>query len=393
MIYDFDNNPKRQGSDSIKWNRYAANVIPLWVADMDFQSPKEVLNALNERVQHGIFGYPMGGHGEHEELAELSDVILERLYTRYGWEVKPDALNFLPGVVPGLNLACQTMAREEGAVLVQPPVYPPILRAPMNAGMELQEAILMLNQDGTYSVDYDAFENTINDKTRLFLLCNPHNPVGRVFNPEELTQMAEICTRHAVVICSDEIHCDLVFSPNQHTPIASLDEEIAQNTITLMAPSKTYNIPGLRLSFSIIQNPELRRQFLKSQKGLMGGLNIMGIVAALAAYREGDDWLQQVLTYLQSNRDYLYDYVSKNLTGVDMVKPEGTYLAWLNCREAGLDGKPYDFFLANAQVAFGEGEYFGKGGEGFVRMNFACSRSLLNDVLERVRHSLDGKTV
>jgi cysteine-S-conjugate beta-lyase len=280
------------------------------------------------------------------------------------------------------------MAVDGDAVLVQPPVYTPILNAPMNAGMELQEAVLVQNGDGTYSVDYEAFEEAISDETRLFLLCNPHNPVGKVFKPEELIRMAEICVRHKVVICSDEIHCDLIFSPFQHTPIASLDEEIAQNTITLMSPSKTYNIAGLKLSFSIIQNPELRKRFRKAQKGLVGGLNIMGIVAALAAYREGDEWLRQVLTYLQANRDFLYDYVSENLVGVKMVKPEGTYLAWLDCRGAGLEGKPYDFFLNQARVAFVEGESFGKGGEGFVRLNFACSRSLLGESLERMRCSL-----
>jgi cysteine-S-conjugate beta-lyase len=389
MSYDFDHTPERRWSDSIKWNKYGAEVLPLWVADMDFHSPDSVMDALKERVEHGVFGYPKGGHGDHEELDRLCEVIRERLYEHYGWDVEPDALQFLPGVVTGLNMACHAMAGEGGAVLVQPPVYTPILGSPKNAGMQLQEAELVLNADGTYSIDYEAFEAAISAETHLFLLCSPHNPVGKVFTAEELRRMAEICARHQVVICSDEIHCDLVFPPSQHTPIACLDEEIAQNTITLMSPSKTYNIAGLRFSFAITPNAELRRRFHKAQKGLVGGINTLGIVAALAAYREGDEWLRQVLGYLEANRNYLYNYCSENLAGVTMAKPEGTYLAWLNCRGAGIEGKPNDFFLDQAQVALVEGESFGRGGEGYVRLNFGCSRGLLEEALGRMRRALE----
>jgi cystathionine beta-lyase len=289
-------------------------------------------------------------------------------------------------------MACHMLDGDD-AVLVQPPVYTPILGAPKNARVGCQEAGLSLLENGTYVVDYEAFEAAITPQTRLFMLCNPHNPVGKVFTPDELSRMADICLRHDVLICSDEIHCDLVFSNDHHKPIASLDKEIADNTITLMAPSKTFNLAGLKCSFAIIPNPELRRRFKKAQKGLVGGLNLMGIVAALAAYRHGDEWLRQMLAYLEANRDYLCDYVNENLPGVSMAKPQGTYLAWLNCREASIEGISCNFFLDHARVALGEGEAFGDGGEGFVRLNFGCSRSLLEQALERMRLSLERLTV
>lgn len=391
MTYNFDHIPERRKSDSIKWNKYDADVLPLWVADMDFKSPEAVIRALRQRAAHGVFGYPRGGHGDYDELNELSELILKWLYQRYGWEIDPDALMFLPGVVTGLNMACHTLAENGGGVLVQPPVYPPILTAPQNAGMLREEAGLVRSGDGSYIVDLDAFEEAISEKTRLYILCNPHNPVGKVFSEEELARIAQICIQHGVIICSDEIHCDLLYSQSHHTPIACLDEEVAQNTITLMSPTKTFNIAGLRLSFAIIPNPDLRKRFHKAQKGLVGGLNIMGIVAATAAYRDGEEWLKEVLAYLEANRNYLFDYVLNSLEGITMAKPEGTYLAWLDCTSAEIHGKASDFFLNGARVALNEGESFGKGGEGFVRLNFGCSRSMLEEALERMRAALEKK--
>jgi cystathionine beta-lyase len=212
--------------------------------------------------------------------------------------------------------------------------------------------------------------------------------VGRVFGREELEYMAGICLRHGVVICSDEIHCDLIYSGNRHIPIASLSPETAQNTITLMAPSKTFNIAGLECAIAIIQNPDLRQKFHHSYKGLVGGINLMGWVAALAAYRDGQDWLDQVLVYLETNRDFMFDFVMKELPGLRMTRPEGTYLAWLDCRQAGIEGNPYEFFLHNARVALSDGASFGCGGEGFVRLNFGCPRAMLTEALERMKKAL-----
>ena len=391
MQYNFDQYIERRGSDSGKWSAYDQDVLPLWVADMDFASPEPVLQALHERIEHGIFGYPTGISGKVSETIEIRLTIVERMQRLYGWNIQPEDIVFVSGVVVAFNLACSAIATPEGAVLVQPPVYYPFLHAPENAGMLRQDAELTLHPSGYYEIDYDAFHATISDQTRLFILCNPHNPVGRVFRPDELSKMAEICLRKELVICSDEIHCDLVYPGYQHVPIASLDPEIAQHTITLMAPSKTFNIPGLQFSYAIIQNQELRKRYQHSGKGLAGWINTLGWVAALAAYQHGQEWLDQLLLYLRSNRDYVYDYVLAELPGIIMSKPEATYLAWLDCRAAEVDSAksdPYQFFLNHARVALNNGATFGIGGEGFLRLNFGCPRSVLAEALQRMRSAL-----
>ena len=388
MIYDFDHLIDRRVTESEKWRKYNEDVIPMWVADMDFISPEPVISALRNRVEHGIFGYPQNVMNDPQGGPGLHQTLVNRMAERYNWQIQPEDLVFIPGVVRGFNVACHALAMPESRVLIQTPVYPPILKAPENADLIRQEMLLTPLPNGIYSIDWQAFEAAITDQTRLFILCNPHNPVGRVFGREELECMAGICLRHGVVICSDEIHCDLIYSGNRHIPIASLSPETAQNTITLMAPSKTFNIAGLECAIAIIQNPDLRRKFQHSYKGLVGGINLMGWVAALAAYREGQDWLDQVLVYLEANRDFMFDFVMKELPGLRMTRPEGTYLAWLDCRQAGIEGNPYEFFLHNARVALSDGASFGRGGEGFVRLNFGCPRAMLTEALERMKKAL-----
>ena len=383
MIYDFDTCPDRRGTECEKWDRYPADVLPLWVADMDFVSPEPVVRALRERVAHGVFGYGA-------EPSALRDLIVARMAERYAWQIRREDIVFTPGVIRGFNLACHTVATPGGGVLVQPPVYPPMLGAADHAGMVRQEARLTRTADGSYYVDPDAFESALTEQTRLFILCNPHNPVGRVFSHDELVCMAESCLRRGVVICSDEIHCDLVYPGYRHIPIASLDPEIARNTITLMAPSKTYNIAGLDCAFAIIQNEELRKRYQHAHHGLLGGINVMGWTAALAAYRDGQEWLTQALAYLESNRDYVYAFVENELPDIAITKMQATYLAWLDCRAVGLD-HPHEFFLQNARVALNDGTTFGRGGEGFVRLNFGCPRSILYEALERMKAALDSR--
>jgi cystathionine beta-lyase len=378
MVYNFDQLIDRRHSESEKWHYYGDDVLPMWVADMDFLSPEPVIRALRQRVDHGVFGYGM-------EPPELREVIVDRLQSLYDWQVSPEALIFIPGVVPGFNLACRAVATPGDGVLVQTPVYPPILRAPANAGLTCDEMELTPQPDGRYVIDFDVFEETITERTRIFILCNPHNPVGRVFRREELERMAEICLRHDVVICSDEIHCDLVFSDSSHLPIASLAPEIGKQTITLMAPSKTYNIAGLKCSVAVIENPALRKKFNAARAGLVGGVNIMGYTAALAAYRYGQPWLEEVMRYLEANRDFLLQYVDEHLPGITVAKPEGTYLGWLDCRQAGIPGNPHEFFLRQTRVAVNDGADFGRGGEGFVRLNFGCPRSMLVEALDRMK--------
>ena len=314
MAYDFDEIIDRAESDCIKWRHYNRDALPMWVADMDFRSPEPVIRALRERVEHGIFGYA-------EEPCELRDLIVERLERTYGWRVAPEAVVFLPGVVNGFNLACAAYTAPGDGLVIQTPVYPPILHAHLHHRLVRQANELVQGADGRYAIDLDAFEASLDERSRLFLLCNPHNPVGRVFTPAELEAMAEICLRHNVLICSDEIHCDLVFSGHPHTPIASLDPAIAARTITLMAPSKTYNIAGLNCCFAVVEDAALRRQLQVGRMGMVGEVNLLGFTAAIAAYRDGQEWLDELLVYLEGNRDLLVDYVNKRLPGVHTFRP------------------------------------------------------------------------
>lgn len=380
MGYDFDDCIERRDTDSLKWGRYGDDVLPLWVADMDFRSPEPVIHALEERVAHGVFGYGMEPPG-------LRELIVGRLQGLYGWSVTPEAILFMSGVVTAFNLAAMAVASPGEGLLLQTPIYFPMLYTADNANLRCDSMKLTQQENGHYTVDYGQMAETIREDTRVFLLCNPHNPVGRVFRRDELEHMAEICLSNEMVIVSDEIHCDLLFSGQEHVPIASLAPEVEQRTITLMAPSKTYNIAGLHCSVVIIPNADLRQRFQNAYRGLINTPSVLAYRAALAAYRDGDPWLHKVLLYLQRNRDLVFDFVKRELPGVSMVKPEGTYLAWLDCRRTGLDD-PHRHFLQKAKVALNDGATFGPGGEGFVRLNFACCRPLLEQALERMKRAL-----
>ncbi len=384
MIHDFDRVIERRRTESSKWRKFDSDVLPMWVADMDFAAPEPVIQALRERVEHGVFGYVL-------EQPEFHDVVVERLWKRYGWRVSPDAVVLLPGVIPGFNLACRAFASPGDGVLMHVPAYPPILRCPGNIGLARDEVPLARRADGRYEVDCDAFETAITDRTRVFLLCNPQNPTGRMFTREELVRMAGICLGRGLVICADEIHCDLVFEGRQHVPIASLAPEIEARTITLMAPSKTYNLAGLKCSIAVIPDAGLRERFLAARVDLVQAVNVLGYTAALAAYRDGGPWLEALLAYLEENRELTVRYVSQRLPGCAVTPPEATYLAWIDCREARIPGgDPYAFFLERARVALNDGRTFGRGGDGFVRLNFACPRSTLMDGLDRMRRALEA---
>jgi len=380
MVYDFDGPIERMGSDSHKWQKYPGGVIPLWVADMDFVSPEPVVEALHRRVDHRVFGYSRPDR-------DLGLVIQERLRRLYGWDIKEEEIVFIPGVVPGLSLSFQTCAAPGEGVLAQPPVYFHFISDPVRRGRLLIDPPLVPKGD-TYEIDFDAFERSITGSTKVFLLCNPHNPVGRVFTPTELTRLAEICLRHHIVICSDEIHCDLVYPGFRHAPIAALSPEVADRTITLMSPSKTFNLAGLGAAFAVIKNPGLRERWTREARGLVPSVNIMGHTAALAAFAAGQEWLDQVLAYLQGNRDFLAGYIRERLPQIKMARMEATYLAWLDCKDAHIPGNPSAFFQKEARVALNDGKEFGKGGEGFVRLNFACTRATLKEALERMEEAL-----
>ena len=381
--FDFDRIPARRDSDSNKWRKFPPDVLPLWVADMDFASPPAVVAALRARVEHGFFGYLT-------ETPELREVVADRLAKRFGWRVEPAAVVPVPGVNSGVNLAVRALTSPGDGLLVQTPIYPPLLRAAGNHGVTRHGQLLTREADGRYTVDMASFAAAVRPETRAFLLCNPHNPVGRLFERRELEAMASVCLERDLWIIADEIHSDLVFDGRQHVPVASLAPEVEQRTITFVAPSKTFNLPGLKCAVAVVPSAALRERLTAAASDLVPKINVLGHTAAVAAYRDGDEWLQALLRYLEDNRDFLVREVPRRLPRVRMGIPEATYLAWLDCRQTGL-ADPYTFFLDEARVALNDGRLFGPGGEGFVRLNFGCPRALLADGLTRMAAALERR--
>ncbi len=384
----FDQSINRRDSDSVKWNLYGEDVLPMWVADMDFRSPPAVIEALHHRVEHGVFGYTM-------DSPQLRELIVERMARLYHWSVSADQILFLPGLVPALFVMGRAFGQPGQNMLTTTPIYPPFLMAPGQFDLSLNTVPMALTIDGSrlnYEFDFDALEAAVTPQTRMLLLCNPHNPIGRVYRRDELERLAEFCEKHDLLLCSDEIHCDLILTERPHIPIASLSPEISARTITLMAPSKTFNIAGLSCSFAIIQNPELLQQLRTATFGLLPFVNLIGYQAATAAYAGGQEWLDGLLPYLRDNRDTLTDAVEKVLPELRITCAEGTYLAWLDFRETGLKD-PYQHLLTQGKVATSNGKDFGQGGEGFLRFNFGCPRSQLEEAVARIRMALDTPEV
>ena len=375
--FDFDTPVNRQRTSSLKWDRYKdGDVIPLWVADMDFKSPPAVIETLHQRVDHGVFGYGVAP-------VELHEVICAMLAARYDWQVRPEWLVWLPGLVSGLNIACRSVGSEGDSVMSLIPVYPPFLNAPQNFNRQLIR--VPLSDDGSrWVIDFERFEKSITDTTRLLLLCSPHNPVGRVFSRQELENLVSVCERHNLIICSDEIHCDLILDTDKkHIPTAAISPEISARTITLMAPSKTFNIPGLGCSFAIISDAGLRRDFIRAMTGVVPEVNILGHTATLAAYRDGWDWLAALLDYLRRNSQ-LVEQAIGSMDGLVMHHVESTYLAWIDARS--IDAKLPARFFEKAGVGLSEGSEFGS--PGFIRLNFGCPRSLLEEALDRMKQAI-----
>ncbi len=385
MLYDFDTVHPRQGTDSQKWQKYAgSDILPMWVADMDFHTSPAIIEALRRRVAHGIFGYARPTPSE-------TTAVVEAMQTRYGWSISPDWLVWLPGLVCGLNVTSQAFAAPGEQVLCNTPVYPPFMSAATNSGRESLAVPLALNTAvRRWEIDFDAMERAVadNGRAKLFFLCNPHNPVARVFQRDELLKLAEFCLRHKIILCSDEIHCDLILDPAlPHIPAATLSAEIAANTVTLMAPSKTYNIPGLGTSFAIISNPKLRATFVRATAGIVAEVNTLGYAACAAAYRDSEPWRQALLDYLRGNRDRIADFVARELPGViiDGVH-EATYLAWLNVGALKF-ADPVAHFEKHG-VGLSDGVFFGAPRGTHVRLNFGCPRATLDEGLRRIKNAL-----
>jgi cysteine-S-conjugate beta-lyase len=373
-LFDFDEVVDRSGTASEKWEKYRGrDVIPMWVADMDFRSPPEVIEALRRRSEHGVFGYTCSS-------PEVVEAVTEMLERDYGWRVDPQWIVWLPGLVTGLNVTCRAVGEPGDDVLTLVPVYPPFLSAPRYSGRELVR-VRLHEQSNRWSIDFERLTHAVTPRTRLFLLCHPHNPVGRVFDRRELEQLAQQCLSRGVVICSDEIHCGLVLDPaKRHVPIATLDPEVAQNTITLMAPSKTFNLAGLGCSFAVIPSEALRRRFLRAKAGIVPMINPYGYLAALTAYRHGEPWRSELIAYLRRNRDLLAQALPRMPGDLSMAPVEATYLAWIDTRQTGIND-PVRFFEA-AGVGLQDGSEFD--GQGFVRLNFGCRRALMEQALERI---------
>jgi cystathionine beta-lyase len=378
----FDRIIDRRQTDSIKWTLFDEDVLPMWVADMDFRCPDPVLEALRARTEHGIFGYPC-------EPDELRDVIVDRLKRRFDWSIEAESIVFLPNVYVGFHLAAHAVTQPGDGVLITPPVYFPILSVPENAHLRGQLCELICS-DGRFEIDYDRFESSIDGRSRLFILCNPHNPIGRVYTRSELERLAAICAAHDLILCSDEIHADFVFDERRHVPIAALSPEIDRRTITLMSPAKSFNVAGIPFAFAVISDPGLRKRYEEAKMGLVPGPGVMGYTAALAAFRNGDDWLDCLVEYLRANRDFAARFVREKLPGATMTPLEGTYLAWLDVRRSGIDGNPYEVLLEKGRLATVDGAKFGPGGEGFVRLNLACPRVTLAEGFERIRRALES---
>ena len=377
---DFDIVHDRRGTSSSKWDKYKdEDVIPLWVADMDFRAPQEIIDAIKDRSDHGIFGYTA-------EPYELRNVIVERMKKLYGWQVELDQLLFLPGVVAGLNHACKGLIGPDESVITATPTYHPFFSAPENWGRKLYR-IETEKAGGSWPFPIDNLEETIkeNSDIKLLLLCNPFNPIGRSLNRQELIRIVEICHKNNVWICSDEIHCELMLGGRQHIPTATVSPEAADITMTMMAPTKTFNLAGLGGAFAVFQNPEMMKKFQAGSIGMYTRPSALAFTAMLSAYQQGDPWRDELLKYLQANCEYLEKRVG-SIPGVSMSPVEATYLAWLDVSELKLNDA-FGFFEA-AGLGFSDGNQFE--GPGYMRMNFACARETLIEACDRLEKAVLG---
>lgn len=381
---EFDTLIERKGTDSVKWNAlktiYGTNdVLPMWVADMDFASPREIIEALENRVHHGVYGYGQAS-------PELFQAITNWVHKRYHWTIEKNWLLPSSGVVTALAFAIQALTDEGDQILIQTPVYHPFYQMIENNNRVVVKNPLHLH-NGKYEIDFADFEEKLKSGVKLFILCNPHNPVGRVWTQDELKKLGELCQKYSVKIVSDEIHADIIYKPNHHIPIASLNENLQDMTITCIAPSKTFNIPGLQASVMIIPNHDLRKKVQTVQEKIgFHGLNIFGRVALEAAYKYGETWLENLLNYLQENRNFALQFIEREIPSVKVIAPEGTYLLWIDCRSHGLNDDDLQRLLVEkGKLALEPGGKYGTEGVGFVRMNIGCPRSILEDGLMRLK--------
>ena len=389
MKYNFDEVVNRKNTACSKWDSLKEkfgrdDILPMWVADMDFKTAEPILKAVREKLNQGFTGYGIFPDSYHEAIRNW-------VLKRHGWRIKTEWISHTIGVVPALAAAIKAFTQPGDKVVIQTPVYHPFYVVIEENGRRVVKNKLRETESG-YKMDFDDLEKQIDSRTKMMILCSPHNPVGRVWTRSELQKLGEICLKHNLTIVSDEIHSDLVYEGHKHTPLASLSDELAENTITCISASKTFNLAGLTTSQIIIPNSRLRNDFNNFWKGMhIERGNILGLVANEAAYRYGSEWLNELLAYLQGNIDFMTNYISEKIPKVKVFRPEGTYLAWLDFREFGMNDKELSNFLTNeAKVALNNGAQFGEEGEGFVRLNFGCPRSILEEGLKRIERAVNN---
>jgi cysteine-S-conjugate beta-lyase len=390
MTHPFDSLKLEQLQDKrcAKWQQYPKGVIPLWVADMDFPIAEPIKEALKDFLDSDNMGYP-----ERLGVPGMKEAVQQRLEKRYNWKLEPDHIHHLAGIIPGMYLASLACASEGDEVIMQTPLYPPFTTAVKDTRRVPVYNPLVWN-GSSWEIDFDQLETLVTPATRLMMLCNPHNPTGRVFTKKEVEALADFALRHRLWVLSDELHADLTYG-HQHIPIASLSNEIAQRTLTLYGPTKAFNIAGLHIGFMMSQNKKLLER-AKGMAGYMLGFpNTMSQVATIAAFTQAEDWLEDTRNYLQANRDFIHDFIAKEIPDVKSAKPEGTYMSWLDFRALGLEankaGDPlYKFLSDTAKVGLNDGPLYGPGGEGFSRINFATSRAIVEEALIRIRDAVRG---
>lgn len=396
MKYDFDQVHSRRNTNCAKWDGLEAlfgsdDVIPMWVADMDFPTAKPIVEALKKRTEHEFYGYTHPG-------PSLIEAVVNRMQQKFSWKIQPEWVVFTPGVIPALNIAIRALSHPGDEIILQEPVYYPFFSTVRNNGCQISTNKLKLIS-GRYEMDFIDLENKFHSKTGMhntssrikgIILCNPHNPIGRLWSKEELVQLGDIIVGHGAIVISDEIHCEILFKGHIHTPFASISEEFEQSSIVCMAPSKTFNLAGLAASSIIIPNKKLRDSFNEAKAGIPGP-NLFGFIAMEAAYRYGDEWLEQLLDYLQCNLEFTLAYFAEKIPKIRVIQPQGTYLLWLDCRELGMDDMTLkDFMRREARVGLDDGFLFGAGGSGFQRMNIACPRTILKEALNRIEIAVNS---
>jgi cystathionine beta-lyase len=394
--YDFDIICDRRNTNCAKWDAVKAifgseDVIPMWVADMDFPAAEPIVTSLKERAAHEFYGYAQPGPG-------LVEALVDRVRRKFNWKIQPEWVVLTPGVIPALNIAIRALSHPGDEIILQEPVYYPFFPSVRQSGCQVATNQLKL-VDGRYEMDFDDLEEKFRPKpgmhestsrARAIVLCNPHNPIGRVWDRPDLERLGEIVIGHGATVISDEIHCELLYRGVKHTPFGSISEEFARNSIVCMAPSKTFNLPGLAASSIIIPDKKLRDTFNDLRMGIVHGPNLFGLVAMEAAYRYGDEWLEQLLDYLQANLEFTLDYF-KRIPRIRVIRPQGTYLLWLDCRGLDLDDPALrDFMRTQAKVGLDDGFMFGAGGSGFQRMNIACPRGILEEALGRIERAANS---